>query len=72
MIGSRLWLGRQAMESVPASRPSAAAGVGADPALAMAAIMENQVREQVEMCKQCELQVEEMRKMLNKFKAVVL
>ena len=47
-------VGRQAMESVPASRPSAASGVGADPALAMAAIMENQV--------------EEMRKMLNKFK----
>ncbi|CAJ1431323.1 unnamed protein product [Effrenium voratum] len=42
------------MEEVAASRPSATAGVGADPALAMAAIMESQV--------------EEMRKMLSKFK----
>eukprot|EP00435_Cladocopium_sp_Y103_P023277 s493_g5.t1 len=42
-----------AMEAGP-PRPSATAGMGADPALAMAAIMENQV--------------EEMRKMLNKFK----
>lgn len=41
------------MEAGP-PRPSATAGMGADPALAMAAIMENQV--------------EEMRKMLNKFK----
>jgi len=41
-------------EDVPPSRPSASAGMAADPALGMAAIMESQV--------------EEMRKLLNRFK----